>query len=123
MRALRFESMGEPAATLRLQHLPEPQPGPGEVRLRMTLNHATGFFGSAQAAWRQQDNRGYDPDLPGDVFWQLDLHAGWRFYHRRLEVLFGLLNLTDQDYRLNPLVLEPEHPRGRTFTISVRAAF
>lgn len=37
MRALRFESLGEPAATLRLQHLPDPQPGPGEVRLRMTL--------------------------------------------------------------------------------------
>lgn len=94
-----------------------------EVRFGMSINHASGFVGSAEASWLQQSNRGYDVDRPGDAFWQFDLHAGWRFYHRRLELLLGLLNLTDQNYRLNPLILEPERPRGRTLTVWFRACF
>jgi NADPH:quinone reductase-like Zn-dependent oxidoreductase len=37
MRALRFEAFGEPVQVLSLQDVPDPQPGPGEVRLRMSL--------------------------------------------------------------------------------------
>ncbi len=37
MKALRFESFGEPVQALSLQEVPDPQPGPGEVRLRMSL--------------------------------------------------------------------------------------
>jgi NADPH:quinone reductase-like Zn-dependent oxidoreductase len=37
MRALRFEAFGEPRQALRLEDVPDPVPGPGEVRLSMVL--------------------------------------------------------------------------------------
>lgn len=36
MRALRFHAFGKPADVLRLTELPAPEPGPGEVRVRLT---------------------------------------------------------------------------------------
>ncbi|MBS1784798.1 MAG: zinc-dependent alcohol dehydrogenase family protein [Acidobacteria bacterium] len=35
MKALRFHEPGDPLAVLRLEEVPLPEPGPGEVRLRM----------------------------------------------------------------------------------------
>ena len=57
---------------------------------------------------------GYAIDRPGDEFWHFNLFAGYRFPRRRAEILIGLLNVTDQDYRLNPLTLYDELPRERT---------
>ncbi len=37
MRALQFETTGEPKEVLHLRELPVPEPGPGEVRLAMKL--------------------------------------------------------------------------------------
>ena len=37
MRALRFHETGDPLSTLRLDGIPLPEPGPGEVRLRMVV--------------------------------------------------------------------------------------
>jgi outer membrane receptor protein involved in Fe transport len=53
---------------------------------------------------------------PGDDFVQLDLHAGYRFFRRKAELSVGILNLTGQDYRLNPLTTYSELPRERVFT-------
>ncbi|MDT0630727.1 zinc-dependent alcohol dehydrogenase family protein [Rubrivirga sp. S365] len=36
MRALRFHEHGRPADVLRLDDVPRPEPGPGEVRIRLT---------------------------------------------------------------------------------------
>ena len=36
MRALRFAHVGDPLEVLRLDDVPTPEPGPGEVRVRMT---------------------------------------------------------------------------------------
>lgn len=36
MRALRFHAFGDPADVLRLDDVPRPEPGPGEVRVRLT---------------------------------------------------------------------------------------
>src|SRR5919201_1371227 len=35
MKAVVFDRAGEPAEVLQLRDVPEPQPGPGEVRVRM----------------------------------------------------------------------------------------
>ncbi len=35
MKAIVFERFGEPADVLRLTDVPTPEPGPGEVRVRM----------------------------------------------------------------------------------------
>ena len=36
MRAIRFSRFGPPAEVLSLEELPLPEPGPGQVRLRLT---------------------------------------------------------------------------------------
>jgi Tfp pilus assembly protein PilF len=92
-------------------------------QLFLIYNHPCGFFAEWSSDWFHQVNHGYSPDLGGDDFWQQNLFAGYVFPHRRAELRLGLLNLTDQDYRLNPLNLQSEIARGRTFTASLRLNF
>jgi hypothetical protein len=94
-----------------------------QVRLFVNFNHPTGLFASVNGLWTQQSNQGYEPDIPGDDFWQLNLYAGWRFWRRHAEVRVGLLNVTDQDYQLNPLNLYNELPRDRTLAANLKFYF
>jgi outer membrane receptor protein involved in Fe transport len=94
-----------------------------QVRLFAAFNHATGPFARMDARWSQQQNSGYDPELPTESFWHLDAYVGWRFRGRKAEIRVGVLNLTDQDYRLNPLNYLLEPPRERTFVTSLRLSF
>jgi outer membrane receptor for monomeric catechols len=87
------------------------------VHLFTVYNHPSGLFGQVGGLYNVQSNRGYDPDIPGDSFWHLNAFLGYRFPNRKAELRFGVLNLTDQDYQLNPLTLYRELPRERTFTI------
>ena len=89
----------------------------------LLYNHPSGFFARFDARYYQQSNRGYSPDQPGDSFVQLDLQAGCRFFHRRAELAFGILNLTGQDYHLNPLTVYAELPRSRVFTAQFSCRF
>ena len=86
-----------------------------QVSVRSAFNHPCGFFSHFRAAWYKQSNTGYEVDMPGDSFWQLDAFAGYRFAQRRAQFTVGILNLADQDYRLNPLTFYHEMPRERTF--------
>jgi outer membrane receptor protein involved in Fe transport len=70
-----------------------------------------------------QSNRGYAGGLPGDDFWQQHVYVGYRFPKRQAEIRLGLLNLTDQDYQLNPLNLYAELPRERTLAVSFKLNF
>ncbi len=54
---------------------------------------------------------------------QINLIAGFRFRRNYGEVSLGLLNLTDQDYKLNPLNPYNELPRDRTLAARVRLNF
>ncbi len=92
-------------------------------QLFLMYNHPCGFFAGWSSDWYHQDNHGYSPVLPGDDFWQHSLFAGYIFPHRQAEVRLGILNVTDQDYRLNPLNLLSELARRRTFTASLRLNF
>jgi outer membrane receptor protein involved in Fe transport len=94
-----------------------------QLNLHAIYNHRCGFFAGWESLWTMQTNEGYDPALPGDNFWQHNIYVGYRFLQRRAEVRLGLLNLTDQDYYLNPLNLYSELPRGRTFTARLRINF
>jgi hypothetical protein len=94
-----------------------------QAQLSATFNHPCGFFAQWSSLWTQQSNHDYAPDLPGDDFWQHQVQIGYRFAQRRAEVRLGLLNLTDQDYRLNPLTLHAELPRERTLMVSLRFNF
>ena len=94
-----------------------------QVRLFANFNHPSGLFASVNGLWTQQSNQGYQPDIPGDDFWQLNLYAGWRFWRRHAEVRVGLLNVTDEDYQLNPLNLYNELPRDRTLAVNLKFYF
>ena len=95
-----------------------------QVQLSLGYTHPRGVFGQVQSLWTGQDNQGYaPPGLPGDDFWQLNLWVGYRFLQRRGEARLGLLNVTDQDYRLNSLNLAPALPRHRTLVASLRLNF
>jgi len=91
--------------------------------LSVLFNRPSGFFAHFHSHLTEQDNRGYPPALPGDGFWQHDVIAGYRFTKRRVEVRVGVLNLTDQDYHLNPLNLYAELPRHRTFIAAAKFNF
>jgi outer membrane receptor protein involved in Fe transport len=93
------------------------------VNLFAIYNHPSGLFAEGQALWAAQSNYGYSPALPGDDFWQFNLFAGYRFPRRQAQITLGLLNLSGQDYRLNPLNLYPELPRSRTLTASLKFNF
>lgn len=94
-----------------------------QLQLSALYNHPSGFFGRGWGIWSVQSNQGYTPDRPGDNFWQFNVEAGWRFFRRRMEARVALLNLTDQNYRLNPLNLTAELPREREVVASLRFNF
>jgi tetratricopeptide (TPR) repeat protein len=94
-----------------------------QVNLYAIYQHRCGFFGQFNTVWSQQSNQGYSTDLPGDDFWQFNLHLGYRFLQRRVEAKVGLLNISEQDYRLNPLTRYNELPRERTFVATLKWYF
>ena len=86
-----------------------------QVSLDATWNHPSGVFARFGALWSRQSNAGYSPDEPGDNFWQFNVLFGYRFPRRQAELTVGVLNLADQDYRLEPLTFYNDLPRRRTF--------
>lgn len=94
-----------------------------QVNLFALFNHPSGIFGRLDSIWMSQDNGGYSPRLGGDDFWQFNAVAGYRFPRRRAQVSIGLLNITDQDYRLNPLNLTGHLPRDRTLVVNLSFNF
>ncbi len=94
-----------------------------QLSLFAIYNHPCGFFAEGESQWYAQNNSGYGSTEPGDDFWQLNAFAGYRFPRRKAEVMIGLLNVTDQDYRLNPLNIYNELPRERTLAFRFRLNF
>jgi tetratricopeptide (TPR) repeat protein len=110
-----------------------------ELSLGLLFNHPSGLFARGEAAWYQQNNdftltvavpgnarpllRTRNRGAAGDDFWQFNLLAGYRFHRNQCELACGLLNITGQDYRLNPLTPYLELARERTFVLRCRLTF
>jgi outer membrane receptor protein involved in Fe transport len=103
-----------------------------DSRLKATLhqaqafviyNHPSGWFGRLEGYWARQSNVGYSPDIPGDEIFQLNAYVGYRFRRNYGAVTLGLLDINDQDYKLNPLNYYNELPRQRTLAVQVRLNF
>jgi tetratricopeptide (TPR) repeat protein len=94
-----------------------------ELTLMSSFTHRCGFFSELLATFHAQDNRKDFTPLSDDSFWQLHAFVGYRFWRRHAEARIGVLNITDKDYRLNPLTLYSELPRERTFYASFRFYF
>ncbi len=94
-----------------------------EVDLGIRYHHRSGFFARGEARWRRQDNRRDVSSLRDEDLWQFDLWAGWRLAQRRLEASVGFLNLTDRNYRLNPLNATMDLPRERMVATQLKLSF
>ena len=94
-----------------------------QLSLNALYHHRCGFFAQVQGLWTSQHNSGFVPKEPGDDFWQLNAFVGYRFWHRAAEATIGVLNITDQNYRLEPLTLYSELPRERTFYARLKFYF
>ncbi len=94
-----------------------------QVSAFVRFTHECGFFGELSGSWNHQSSEGYSPALADEDVWFCDLFVGYRFLQRRGEVRVGILNLGDQDYRLNPLNLHDEWFRERTLFTSLRLNF
>lgn len=120
-------------ADLNLQNINLPVTVPGAARnesailqqlnLFANYHHPSGVFAAANALWSHQSNQGYNPGLPGEDFWQFNAYLGYRFPRRLAEIRLGLLNITGQDYQLNPLNLYNELPRSRTLAVRMKFEF
>ncbi len=91
-----------------------------QATLFVNYHHRCGFFAQGWSVWSQQHNDGALPDAD---FWQHNVAIGYRLPKRHAELRVSLLNLFDQDYRLNPLTSYPELPRERTLAVSLKFYF
>jgi len=101
-----------------------------ELGLSLNWNSPSGLFARIEGNFYAQD---LDDDPAGrpvgaaprenDEFWQTNLLAGYRFNRNLCEISTGVLNLTDQDYRLSPLNPYFDIARERTFILRFRASF
>jgi len=91
-----------------------------QVTLFANYHHRCGFFAQGWSVWSQQHNEGA---LPDSDFWQHNVAVGYRFPKRHVEARVSLLNILDDDYRLNPLTLHNELPRERTLAVGLKFYF
>jgi tetratricopeptide (TPR) repeat protein len=109
-----------------------------QLNLFALFNHPSGFFASADALWSHQENnqssliqvQQFDKNtgalangVGNDNFWQLNARIGYRFHRNLAEISIGFLNITDQNYTLNPLNLYEELPRERTVLVRAKLNF
>jgi len=93
------------------------------LNLHANWNHPSGLFSTLSADWYHQNNSGFASAESGDDFWQFNAYAGYRAWHRRAEFTVGLLNIFDQNYKLEPLNFYNEMARGRTLLARLRISF
>jgi tetratricopeptide (TPR) repeat protein len=90
-------------------------------------SHPSGFFARGDLSWYFQENLMYTDagsvDLPDDNFPQLNLWLGLRLRRSLGDMSIGLLNVTGQDYHLNPLNPYMELPRERAVAARLRLRF
>ncbi len=94
-----------------------------QLGLSLAYRHARGLFGEWESDWYRQSNDGFAPVRPDDAFWQHHVFVGYRWPRHRAELRAGIMNLTDADYRLNPLHDYRDPPRQRTAVIRLRIHF
>lgn len=99
------------------------QAGLHELRTSVLVHHESGGFASLEHRFLGQMSSGYGATRPNESFSQLNAYVGWRLRNSRADVTIGLLNLANQDYRLNPLTPFDDLSRQRTLHARFRFYF
>ncbi|MCD8533816.1 MAG: TonB-dependent receptor [Verrucomicrobia bacterium] len=90
----------------------------GEISLH--FNHPGGWFGR----WASRVDRQWnDEPFPDESTWRHDFLLGYRFPKRRLEVMVGIQNLSDQTPQFNPLNSPRQLAPQRTVYIQAVVSF
>ena len=96
------------------------------------FHHPLGWFAGVDASWFFQYNQLHrgnnwrgplNEELPSHDFPMVNLFAGFRLPWQRGDVTVGLMNLTGEDYQLNPLSDVSEMPREPTVMTRFRLVF
>lgn len=87
------------------------------------FQHPTGFFAQTDLQYWYQENGSIDPDIDNESAPNLNLSFGYRLRKQKGEVRLSVLNLTDEEYELNPLSNYNLPPQERTFLIETRFNF
>jgi Tfp pilus assembly protein PilF len=115
--------LGQPAGTTGTEYKINNQATLHQISLFGNYYLPCGFFSQVQANWYAQSDKGFAVNEPGDAFWQFNLFAGYRFPKRHIEVQVGVLNLANQNYRLDPLTYYLDPCRTRSFYSSLKFNF
>jgi hypothetical protein len=112
--------------------------GPAKSSLRADLhrfnlfvlyNHPSGFFARTdldyflQTRSRALVSPGEIANVGDETLPQLGVQVGYRFPKQHGDITLGVLNLMDEDYRLNPVTPYNELPRERVFLARLRFKF
>ncbi len=95
----------------------------GRLELMAGFNHESGFYAQWASVFHHQQTVASVLKMPDESFWQHDVWVGYRFPRRRAEIRLGVLNLLDEDFRLNPMNEYRPVPRERTFEATLRINF
>ena len=89
----------------------------------MLWSHQENNKASLLQVERVNQNSATSLGVGNDDFWQLNARIGYRFHRNLAEISVGCLNITDQNYTLNPLNLYEELPRERTLLVRAKLNF
>ena len=82
-----------------------------------------GWFATTDLQYWYQENNSIEPEIDNESAPNLNLSIGYRLQKQKGEVRVSILNLTDEEYELNPLNNYRLPPQERTFVIETRFSF
>ena len=82
-----------------------------------------GWFATTDLQYWYQENNSIESEIDNESAPNLNLSIGYRLQKQKGEVRISILNLTDEEYELNPLNNYRLPPQERTFVIETRFSF
>lgn len=86
---------------------------------RLTWQHRSGFFTDLTSFYVMQDNK----DFPDDEVLVINAAIGYRNPDAGQEIRFGVANLADESYLLNPLTSRDDPVSQRTFFVEFKQTY
>ncbi len=82
-----------------------------------------GWFAGTDLQYWIQQSHSLSPEIEDTYAPNLNLSFGYRLQKQRGEITFSILNLTDEEYEMNPVNNFSQAPHERTFVIQTRFSF
>jgi len=89
----------------------------------VSLNRKSGVFARMDGHYVSGNTDLHSGIEAEDSLGQWDVRIGYRFPRQQGDLSLGLLNITDADYRLGPLIAAGDYPRSRSLNLRIRLRF